>query len=105
MFLSELSQGEAGVAFEVLAEGRLVGESEAVGQLLEGLVGGEQHVLYFAHHEVVENLLWGLPRLAFANLEEVAHRDVHPVGIIIQVALRNGALLGDERVELRQQLV
>lgn len=57
MFLSELSQGEAGVAFEVLAEGRLVGESEAVGQLLEGLVGGEQHVLYFAHHEVVENLL------------------------------------------------
>ena len=31
VFLSELSQGEAGVAFEVLAEGRLVGESEAVG--------------------------------------------------------------------------
>lgn len=57
MFLSELSQGEAGVAFEVLAEDRLVGKSEAVGQLLEGLVGGEQHVLYFAHHEVVENLL------------------------------------------------
>lgn len=31
VFLSELSQGEAGVAFEVLAESRLVGEGEAVG--------------------------------------------------------------------------
>ena len=45
VFLSELSQGEAGVAFEVLAEGRLVGVGEAVCQLLEGLVGGEQHML------------------------------------------------------------
>ena len=105
MFLSELGQREAGVAFEELAEGRLVGGSEAVGQLLEGQLGGKQHVLDVAYHAVVDNLLGGVPRLAFADLEEVAHRDVHPLGIVLQVALRHGALLGNERVELRQQLI
>ena len=79
----KLGQRLPRVALEILAEGRLVGESEAVGQLLEVHVGGEQHMLDVAHHEVVENLLGGVPCLAFADLEEVAHRDVHPLGIVL----------------------
>ena len=67
-----IGEGAAGVALEVLAEGRLVGEGEVLGQLLEIQVGGEQHVLDVAHDKLVNDFLGRLPRLTLADLEEVA---------------------------------
>ena len=67
-----IGEGAAGVALEVLTEGRLVGEGKVLSQLLEVQVGGEQHVLDVAYDELVNDFLGRLSRLTLADLEEVA---------------------------------
>jgi len=97
-----LERGQAGVALEVAAEERLVGEAELVGDFLDAEVGRLQQGFALQNDVAVDVALGGLSADALDNARQVARGDAEFGGIEGDFPL-GGAVLENELDEAFEQ--